>query len=320
MRNLKINPIVLQKIFIKKLARKFFKNSIENMKKIFVSFLASLTLLAPFALQADSIKLVGSDIVGEKIIDELKKNFDSLGISFVADMNGSRDGLLNLKEKTADIAIVARQDGSPFPEDKVVVPYAHQLAVVVVNSQNPIEEITIPQLAQIFASSGEKIDKWQSFGLNNNVSLRNISPMVASPSENITLELFKNKVLKGDVVSTNVESKLLTPAIMKSVSNTVNSIAIVSVPPSLPSVKALGVASANGGQFFKPTPENVQNGDYPLALHFYIVYDKANLQKIKPVIQMLLSDAIAEQLEKGLLMPAPKNFRKSYSLGLDIAK
>ena len=35
---------------------------------------------------------------------------------------------------------------------------------------------------------------------------------------------------------------------------------------------------------------------------------------------MLLSDNIANSIDKGDLVSAPKNFRKSYSLELDISK
>ena len=272
-----------------------------------------------FANETSKIKLVGSDIVAEKIADEVKKNLESIGVAIDISMNGSRDGLLEIESKKADLAILALPEKSTVYENMQVVPYAHQIAVVVVNTENPMEEISMGQLAQVFGSKGEKIEKWQSFGFNKNISLRNIFPLAVTPKENITLELLKNKVLSGEVVSRNVDIKFDSKKIIDSVSNTVNSIAIVSMPPNRISVKALGV-SGSSVQFFKPTPENVHNGDYPMALHFYLVYDKANTKKLKPVLDVLLSDSVAEKLENGLLMPAPKNFRKSYTLGLDIGK
>ena len=293
------------------------------MKKFFIALAAFLNLaVCPFiCAQSGEIRITGSDIIGEKIIPELKRDFDALGVKVSIDMHGSRDAILDLSQKRSDIAIAAFLDGDTLPKDKVCVPYAHQIAVIIVNSGNPIEEISFDQLSRVFGSTGEKIEKWQAFGLNNEVALRNISPMAVQPRENVTLELFKAKVLGGANIAAAFGNNLSSADIVKSVSNTVNAIAIVSSVPSNKSVKALGVsASLMNPQYFKPTPENVHNGDYPLTMHFYLVYNKEDAKKLRPVIQELFSDAIADKLAEGNFVPAPKNFRKSYTLGLDIDK
>ncbi len=294
------------------------------MKKISFSFIFTTAFFfaASFAPAQDSIKIVGSDIVGAKIAKEITAQSNLIGAKCVLEMNGSREGLNVLKSGNADIAIVAILDSKQFPKDLVAVPFAHQIASIVVNSQNPIEEITIPQLRQIFGATGEQTDTWSNLGLNNTISLRNIYTLSTGFLDNIAVELFKYKCLNGENMSDSVDFKENFTEVVNVINTTTNAIAIVNVAPANnPNIKALAVAYGGAKPHpFKPTSENIQNGDYPLSLHFYLMYDKKNAKKLRPILQMLLSDNIAKRIDEGGLVSAPKNFRKSYSLELDISK
>lgn len=285
------------------------------------AFVALSFFAASFASAQNPVKIVGSDIVGDKISKEILAQSNLMGAKCVVEMNGSRDGLNDLKAGKADIAIVAILDSDQFPDGLAAVPFAHQIASIIVNSQNPIEEITIPQLRQIFGSTGEQTDTWSNLGLNNTISLRNIYALSTSFLDNIAVELFKSKCLDGENMSDSVDIKENLEQVVNVIKSTTNAIAIVNVAPNNPGIKALAVAQGGAKPHpFKPTSENIQNGDYPLALHFYLVFDKKNVKRLRPVLQMLLSDNIANGIDKGDLVSAPKNFRKSYSLELDISK
>ncbi len=285
------------------------------------AFVALSFFAASFAFAQNPVKIVGSDIVGDKISKEILAQSNLMGAKCVVEMNGSRDGLNDLKAGKADIAIVAILDSDQFPDGLAAVPFAHQIASIIVNSQNPIEEITIPQLRQIFGSTGEQTDTWSNLGLNNTISLRNIYALSTSFLDNIAVELFKSKCLDGENMSDSVDIKENLEQVVNVIKSTTNAIAIVNVAPNNPGIKALAVAQGGAKPHpFKPTSENIQNGDYPLALHFYLVFDKKNVKRLRTVLQMLLSDNIANGIDKGDLVSAPKNFRKSYSLELDISK
>ncbi len=285
------------------------------------AFVALSFFAASFAFAQNPVKIVGSDIVGDKISKEILAQSNLMGAKCVVEMNGSRDGLNDLKAGKADIAIVAILDSDQFPDGLAAVPFAHQIASIIVNSQNPIEEITIPQLRQIFGSTGEQTDTWSNLGLNNTISLRNIYALSTGFLDNIAVELFKSKCLDGENMSDSVDIKENLEQVVNVIKSTTNAIAIVNVAPNNPGIKALAVAQGGAKPHpFKPTSENIQNGDYPLALHFYLVFDKKNVKRLRPVLQMLLSDNIANGIDKGDLVSAPKNFRKSYSLELDISK
>lgn len=294
------------------------------MKKLLSNFiLAPLAIaLAAGSLSAAPIKMSGSDLIGEKIEKELKADASDIGLELDISMAGSRDGLDLLKKDQTDIAIVAIPRGQPMPEGFTLVPYAHQIAAIVVNSENPLEEVSLLQLRQIFSSQGEKVDSWEKFGLNTANIVRNIYPLTVPLSENLALELFKNTCLDNANISDNVDVRKSSADVLNILKSTTNAIGIVGIiPPE--GVKALAVSDSLDGakrQAFKPTLENIQNGDYPIVLHFYIAYKKDKLKQLKPLLQILLSDRLAKVIDDGGLTAAPKSFRKSYSLELDIQK
>lgn len=294
------------------------------MKK-FLSHFAPLLFVFTFAaasLIGAPIRLSGSDIIGEKIEKELKASAANLGLELDVSMNGSRDGLDLLKKGQTDIAIIAIPRGQPMPEGVVMVPYAHQIAAIVVNNENPLEEVSLLQLRQIFSSQGEKVDSWEKFGLNTANIIRNIYPLSLPLSENLALELFKNTCLDNANISSNVDVRKSSAEVLNILKSTTNAIGIIgTIPPE--GVKVLAVSDTlenNKRQAFRPTLENIQNGDYPIVLPFYIAYKKEKVKDLKPLLQLLLSDGIAKVIDDGGLTASPKSFRKSYSLELDIQK
>lgn len=294
------------------------------MKK-FLSHFAPLLFVFTFAaasLIGAPIRLSGSDIIGEKIEKELKASAANLGLELDVSMNGSRDGLDLLKKGQTDIAIIAIPRGQPIPEGVVMVPYAHQIAAIVVNNENPLEEVSLLQLRQIFSSQGEKVDSWEKFGLNTANIIRNIYPLSLPLSENLALELFKNTCLDNANISSNVDVRKSSAEVLNILKSTTNAIGIIgTIPPE--GVKVLAVSDTlenNKRQAFRPTLENIQNGDYPIVLPFYIAYKKEKVKDLKPLLQLLLSDGIAKVIDDGGLTASPKSFRKSYSLELDIQK
>ena len=294
------------------------------MKKFLSNFAPFAAMLAFVALPLSGapIKLSGSDIIGEKIEKELEANAANLGLELDVSMNGSRDGLDLLKKGQTDIAIIAIPRGQPIPEGFVLVPYAHQIAAIVVNNENPLEELSLLQLRQIFSSQGEKVDSWEKFGLNTANIIRNIYPLSLPLSENLALELFKNTCLDNANISSNVDVRKSSAEVLNILKSTTNAIGIIgSIPPE--GVKVLAVSDTldnNKRQAFRPTLENIQNGDYPIVLPFYIAYKKEKVKDLKPLLQILLSDRVAKVIDDGGLTAAPKSFRKSYSLELDIQK
>ena len=277
-------------------------------------------------LFSEPVRLAGSDLVAAKIGKAVDERAKERSIDLKTNMIGTRQAMMDLQKGDADIAIIAMPDGQKKLEGYQYVPYANQIAVILVNTANPIEEISTTQLRQIFGTEAvERGDSWQNYGSTiDSTAIRNIVPITTSLKESLALEIFKYKCIDGANVSLKVETKDSTPILAQAVKNSSNAIGIASYDPHLEGVKVLAVSNSgkNAANIFafKPTSENVHNGDYPLSLNFAIVFKQENAEKIKPIIQVLFDDNTINLLEKGGMMPAPRNFIRSYLLGLDIDK
>ena len=299
----------------------------SHMKKSLLSkaIFACAAISAASALTAETIKMVGSDIIAEKISAEILERVKERSLDVNLNMLGTRQALADLAKNNAHIAIIAIPDGTKKLDGYQAVPYAHQVATVLVNSSNPIEEITTTQLAQIYGADTADNSSLQNFGESSDkTAVRNILPMVSSLKESIAVEVFKAKCLGSANMALKVETKKSTPELALTIKTGGNTIGIAAFDPQLEGVKVLAVSDTSKNSVnafaFKPTMENVHNNDYPLKLDFFIVFKDENLQKIKPLLQILLEDNMLDTLEKSGLMPAPKNFVRSYLLGLDINK
>ena len=95
-------PIFLLEENILLISIRFMKNfSFRYAFAAFFCFAASL------AFAQNPVRIVGSDIVGDKFSKEILAQSNLIGSKCVVEMNGSRDGLNDLKAGKADIAIVA---------------------------------------------------------------------------------------------------------------------------------------------------------------------------------------------------------------------
>lgn len=286
--------------------------SIYKLLGIICLFSASSQIFAQ-----DTVKLMGSDLVGEKISAVLAEKLKKQGLNVSVDLSGSKAATDALKKNEADIAILALVRENDMLENYQYVPYTHQIAVVLANTANAMEEISLPQLREFFGGFSEALSKEEAS------STKTIQPMLTSLKESLAVELFKYKCLNGENPSPKVEIKESTLKLAELIKNSVNAIGIGSFDPKAQNVKALAISDrrSDGSVFsFKPTVENVQNKDYPLTLSFYLVFKTNRTQTLKPVINLLFDDEIMELLNKGGFVCPPKNFIKSYLLGLDSKK
>ncbi len=292
------------------------------MKKIFKSklLLAALLAIPGFALFADPIRLVGSDVVGEKISAKISDYAKSRNIDLKINMVGTRDSIAALNAGNADIAIVALLKGQKKLEGFQYVPYTHQVAAIIVNKANPLEEISVDQLKFIFGMEGQKGE----LSDEEKAPFKNILAISTNLKESLALELFKSKCLNNSNISSKVEIKESTKRVTDTVRNSGSAIGIASFDPKLPDVKVLAVLDKHQDKensiAFKPTAENVHNGDYPMSLDFYVVYKAENTQKFKGLLQILYDEKVQEILETSGFVVSPKNFQKAFLLGLDIGK
>lgn len=286
--------------------------------------LVKTLLLLPLALiasvGAEEIRIAASDLLAEYIQEPLEAFGEENDTTFVIDSIGSLPALDRLRSDEIDLAIIAVPQGNEVPRDEFsLYPFAYDVAVVVVNESNPIDEISLDRLGGIFGANEEfTFNTWGELGLSG-WGNRNIKAFAGASEESIALELFKYSVFKGGTMKTGV-TMVKDSEVEALVSSDAASIAILSRMPRLSSVKVVSVSDSTSTDSppFSPSDDNVHYGDYPIRLAFYIAYNERDAAKLRPVVRALLNDQVAAGLRENHLLALPDTVRRQLLIDLDL--
>jgi len=292
------------------------------MKKLLT--ILSLAILANISSYAQGeIKLSGSDIIAPVIKESLEKLANREGLKVNFQMNGTYSAMKEFSDGKCDIAVIALPKGRKLPDNLMAIPLAYQVAYVIVNSINPLEEISVKILKGIFsADANPRIETWEQINVKN-IGMRNIMPAVSNNVNNVSLELFKYEAMDGTNIASWVENLPTYQDLINTIKSNNSSIAVISKAPNSKGMKILAISkpSKDGTEYaFRPDINSIFNGDYPMSMPFYIVFDKKNISKIKPLAKLLLENSIAEAIDKSDFLSAPENSRKKSVFELDITK
>lgn len=211
----------------------------------------------------------------------------------------------------ADLAIVAVPHGAELPADLNCVPFAFEVATIVVNNANPLEKTDLVTLTAALAEETLDGGKWSVFGMKDTWADRNLLLYLPDSSFGITLPLLRSRtVLHGaiqrSVVFTNRKDNL--DVLMREQPTCLMVVRGLTIPQN---AHALQIAEKPGKDSFAypPLESNVFYGDYPLRLPFYIVTRKDAPKAVADFETLLLSDAAAEKLAAAGYVPVPKSER-----------
>lgn len=135
-----------------------------------IAGLSALALFATGSLNAQTLRLRGSDTLGAKLVPQWAEGFKKAGnsVSFDIAAEGSSTAFTNLASGSAEIGMSSRkvkEDERTFCKTKGVFLKEHEMAwdmiVVVVNKNNPVANLTKKQIAGIFTGS---IKDWSEVG------------------------------------------------------------------------------------------------------------------------------------------------------------
>jgi ABC-type phosphate transport system substrate-binding protein len=287
-----------------------------NLGKTLLLLLFTLILTA----QAEEIRIAASDLLADYIKSPLNACAVENDITLVVDSIGSLPALDRLRSDEIDLAIIAVPDGEEVPRDEFsVYPFAYDVAVIVVNASNPIDEISVASLGGIFGSNEElNLNTWGELGLSGRGS-RNIKALAGTSDESIALELFKYSILKGGVMKPSV-SMVKDTEVEDLLRSDASSIAILSRMPENKNIKVLMVSSDSDtyAPAFGPSDDNVHYGDYPIRLAYYIVYNLRDDAKLRSTIRELLNDEVATSLRSKDLIALPETIRRKFLIDLDL--
>ena len=288
------------------------------MRRLITSILLSGAI--SLQLQAEVIRVSASDLLSDFIAEPLQWDAEQRGEDFEIKGIGSVSALERLRAGQADLAIIAIPTDAAWPEgDFNVEPFAYDVAVVVVNNDNPLNEVTLSQLGGIFGGSENyNFTTWDQLGLRG-WDRRGIKSMAAQNSDSVSLELFKHSVLMGGKLKSGV-AMVKAVEVERLVESDSSAIAVLSSLPQSEKIKPLMLSLATDKPAFGPTENNIHYGDYPIRLAFYLVYRSSDSEKLGGLLHSLYSDEVAQVLTGNHLFSLPDTVRRQFQTDLQFLK
>lgn len=272
---------------------------------------AAAFLAASLPASAGTITVKGSDtlvILAQKWAEVYMGQNPSTKIQVTG--GGSGVGIAALQNKTTDLCNASRKMKASEIANCVQAfgrrPTEYKVALdglsVFVNESNPIKDISLDQLEQIFTG---KIRNWKEVGGAD-------APITVYSRENSsgTYEFFKDHVLKGRDFVASAQTMPGTAALLQAVAKDKNAIGYGGAAYGQ-GAKHLPVKKTASSPAVEPTEETVVNGTYPIWRYLYVYVNPAmDKGEVAQYLNWIRSDA-GQALVKDIgYFPLPKNMRE----------
>jgi phosphate transport system substrate-binding protein len=188
---------------------------------------------------------------------------------------GSGTGIASLINGTVDIANASRQiKGEEVDEAKSngIDPLEHIIArdaiAVIVNPENPVNELTLQQISDIYSG---KINNWQEVGGEDRPIVR-LSRETNSGTHVYFLEVVLRLGSKEDktLFSTNTLLLPSSEGIIAEVRQNPNAIGYDGLGYVPKDLKTIAIAKEDGGEYVLPSIPTVNDKTYPIARDLYM--------------------------------------------------
>ena len=225
---------------------------------------------------------------------------------------GSGTGIAALENGTVDLANVsrrmepeeaatARKNTGKEPREFMV---GYDALAVYVSQRNPMEEITLEQLATIYAE-GETVTKWSELGVTMPAGADEII-RVSRQSNSGTYAYFREAVLgHGRDFKLGSRDMQGSKDVVELVSKTPGAIGYSGMGYAIPEVKLLRVATKAGEPAFAPTVENTLNQTYPIARPLLMYTLGEPTGELKKYLDWVHSDAGQDIVRASGYVPLP---------------
>lgn len=246
-----------------------------------------------------TIQIKGSDTmvnIAQAWAEEYRKVDSTVNLEVSG--GGSGVGIAALTKGTVDIAnasrdmkpqeiVTAKKNTGKEPVEFVV---GYDVLVIYVHKDNPINEISLEQLSQIFVENGN-ITRWSQIGVTIPGAKNDKILRISRQSSSGTYEFFREHVLNDLDFKLGSLDMNGSKEVVELVGNTKTAIGYSGMGYATNSVKMLKVSSNCEKSAIAPTIENTHNKKYPLA-RTLLVYTLGQPEgALKKYIDWMLSDA-----------------------------
>lgn len=202
------------------------------------------------------------------------------------------------KIKAAEIAACIKAFGKRPTEYKVALDGLS----VYVSGDNPVKELTVDQLAEIFTG---KITNWKAVGGND-------APITVYSRENSsgTYEFFKEHVLKGRDFAASAQTMPGTAAVLQAVAKDKGGIGYGGAAYGA-GAKHVPIKKDDASPAIEPTEANVVNNTYPIWRYLYIYVNPAlDKGEIASYLGWIRSEEGQKVVKEVGYFPLSENLRK----------
>ena len=196
---------------------------------------------------------------------------------------GSSAGIHAVTQGAANLGASSRELIGP-EKQLIEVPIAYDGIAVIVNPANPLKDLSVAQLKEIFMG---KLTNWRDFGLSS----REID-VINREEGSGTREAFEHLVMGKTEVSPAAMVQDSNGAAREIVAGDPNAIAYISAGLVDYRVKALTIEGV------APTPENIKNHTYKLRRRFLLLSRETPRGSCQQFVDFVLSPPGQQILEK----------------------
>ena len=207
---------------------------------------------------------------------------------------GTGTGIAALINNTVDLANASRQikqeeitAANKNGVDPVEFVVARDAIAIVVNPSNPVNELTIQQISDIYSG---KISNWMEVGGENRPIVR-LSRETNSGTHVYFLENVLRLGEKDNKTLFSMDTLLLpsSQGITTETSQNPNAIGYDGLGYVTPDLKVIAVAEEEGGEYIFPSAETVNQGNYPIARDLYMYTSGQPNDEIKTYLDWIFT-------------------------------
>jgi|SRR5436190_6450699 len=240
---------------------------------------------------------------------ELEVSGGGSGVGIAALIKGTID-IANASRNMKPAEIDAAKKGTGKTPKETIC--AYDGLAIYVNKDNPISEISIQQLADIYSEAG-KVTKWSQLGVKIPGCDSDEIIRVSRQNSSGTYEFFREHVLANKDFKSGSRDMNGSKEVVDLVTSTACAIGYSGLGYATPNVKIVKVAMKEGQPAVAPSVETVLNKTYPIArsLQMYTLGEPAG--EIKKYIDWTLSNPGQKLVEESGYVPLPQNARVASS-------
>ncbi len=170
-----------------------------------------------------------------------------------------------------------------------VIKVALDALAVYVNKDNPVQQLSVPQVDGIFSKTkrcgGAAAGKWGDAGLKDAGWASRPISLYGRNSASGTYGFFKEKALCGGDYKDQVKEQPGSASVVQGVTEDLYAIGYSGIGYKTSGVRAVPLAAKSGGTAYEATQAEVLAGNYPLARFLYVYVNKAPNKPADPLVR-----------------------------------